>query len=59
MGDRRSTTWASIDYLRSAVPYYASDLVWSKNSCGAGIELEQSSEPLATLNDVAALFGFI
>jgi hypothetical protein len=34
-------------------------VVWSKNSCGAGIELEQSSEPLATLNRVAALFGFI
>jgi hypothetical protein len=33
--------------------------VWSKNSYGAGIELEQSSEPLATLNGVAALFGFI
>jgi hypothetical protein len=33
--------------------------VWSKNSCAAGIELEQSSEPLATLNGVAALFGFI
>jgi|SRR5579864_4773200 len=33
--------------------------VWSKNSCGAGIELGQSSEPLATLNRVAALFGFI
>jgi hypothetical protein len=33
--------------------------VRSKNSCGAGIELEQSSEPLATLNSVAALFGFI
>jgi hypothetical protein len=27
--------------------------------CGAGIELEQSSEPLATLNRVAALVGFI
>jgi hypothetical protein len=34
-------------------------LVSSKNSCGAGIGLEQSSEPLATLNRVAALFGFI
>jgi hypothetical protein len=33
--------------------------VWSKNSCGTGIELEQSSEPLATLNRVAALLGFI
>jgi hypothetical protein len=33
--------------------------VWSKNSYGAGIELEQFSEPLATLNGVAALFGFI
>jgi hypothetical protein len=35
------------------------DPVWSKNSCGAGIELEQSSEPLATHNPVAALLGFI
>jgi len=35
------------------------EAVWSKNSCGAGIELEQSSEPLAALNGVAALFGFI
>jgi hypothetical protein len=34
-------------------------VAWSKNSCGAGIELEQSSEPLAALNGVAALFGFI
>jgi hypothetical protein len=34
-------------------------LVWSKNSCGAGIDLEQSSEPLATLNRVAALLGFV
>jgi hypothetical protein len=33
--------------------------VWSKNSCGAGIELEQSAESLATLNGVATLFGFI
>jgi hypothetical protein len=33
--------------------------VWSKNSCDAGIELEQSAEPLATLNGVAALLGFI
>jgi hypothetical protein len=31
----------------------------SKNSCGAGIELEQASEPVATLNHVAALFGLI
>src|SRR5579872_4534101 len=33
--------------------------VWSKNSCSAGIVLKQASEPLATLNRVAALFGFI
>jgi hypothetical protein len=33
--------------------------VMSKNSCGTGIELEQASESLATLNGVAARFGFI
>jgi hypothetical protein len=39
--------------LVSVCPYMV------KNSCGAGIALEQSSEPLATLNRMAALFGFI
>ena len=34
-----------------------SSLTW--NSCGVGIELEQTSESLATLNRVASLFGFI
>jgi hypothetical protein len=33
--------------------------VRSKNSCGAGIVLEQTSEPPATRNDAAALFGLI
>jgi hypothetical protein len=32
---------------------------WSKNSCGAGTKPEQYSGPLATLNGVAALLGFI
>ena len=33
--------------------------VKSKNSCGAAIVLEQTSEPLATRNDAAALFGLL
>ena len=33
--------------------------VRSKNSCGTAIELEQASESLATLNRVAARFGFM
>jgi hypothetical protein len=35
------------------------EVVWSKNSCGTGIELEQASESLVTLHGVAALFGFV
>jgi len=35
------------------------DPVWSKNSCGAAIELEPDSQSLVTLNDLAALFGFV
>jgi len=38
-------------------PKDGSSLTW--NSCGVGIELEQTSESLATLNRVASLFGFI
>jgi len=33
--------------------------VRSNNSCGAAIVLQQTSEPVATLNGAAALFGFI
>ena len=36
-----------------------SDPVWSKDSCGTGIELEQASESLAALHGVPAQFGFI
>ncbi len=36
-----------------------SDGVKSNNSCGASIVLQQTSEPDATLNGAAALFGFI
>jgi len=33
--------------------------VRSNNSCGAAIALQQTSEPVATLNGAAALFGFV
>jgi hypothetical protein len=36
-----------------------SNPVWSKNSCSASIVLKQASEPVATLNQMAAPFGFI
>ena len=46
----RETAMVSISAMRG----------WSKNSCGAAIELEQASESLVTLNGgVATLFGFV
>jgi hypothetical protein len=32
---------------------------WSNYSCGASIILEEASEAVATLNQVAALFGLV
>ena len=46
--------------LKNDWPYHSdAKSVWSNNSCGSAIILEQTSEPLAICSGLAALLGRI